>query len=261
MLQTVCIIIHLMLIALVYWKVGRTNDIIRKNSNPLYYDGEEALDINKIKILFVKEFCLIAIGVCLNIAILYWLVVNRKSEWYANYMWFVLLVPISIFIATLFSGLTDKTIELIIDISGFVSLFILGICIFATICGVTVPGAPEKTTTRIDIVNVSNNEEENEGIAGDQALIYSVNGTNSECNAYMYYYQGKDEEIKQAVIPVSESNVYYLPEGETQGYIEKITTTRYEYNVNSYPAVKTDKINSQSEEYKIYIPKGSIEAY
>ena len=56
MLQTVCIIIHLMLIALVYWKVGRTNDIIRKNSNPLYYDGEEVIDVNKIKILFVKNF-------------------------------------------------------------------------------------------------------------------------------------------------------------------------------------------------------------
>ena len=125
MLQTVCIIIHLMLIALVYWKVGRTNDIIRKNSNPLYYDGEEVIDVNKIKILFVKEFCLVGLGVCLNLAIFYWLEVNRKPEWYANYMWFVLLVPLSIFIATLFSGLTDKTIELIQNMSGLTSFFIL----------------------------------------------------------------------------------------------------------------------------------------
>lgn len=253
MLQTVCIIIHLMLIALVYWKVGRTNDIIRKNSNPLYYDGEEVIDVNKIKILFVKEFCLVGLGVCLNLAIFYWLEVNRKPEWYANYMWFVLLVPLSIFIATLFSGLTDKTIELIQNMSGLASFFILIICIFVTIFGVTVPGNPEQTITRINIENVSDSEK--------QSAVYSVNGNAPSCNVYTYYYRGENNEIKQAVIPANESKIYYLQEGETQGYIKKITTTRYEYNVNSYPAIKTDKVVEQSEKYEIHIPSGSIKTY
>lgn len=72
MLQTVLIIIHLILIAVVWYRAGEKNSFILKN-----------------------------IGVCLNLAIFIWPIVNIKPEWYGNYMWFILLVPVSIFIATL----------------------------------------------------------------------------------------------------------------------------------------------------------------
>lgn len=257
MLQTVFIIIHLILIALVWSIVRRTHDFIERNGYRPFLNEKEAIDRNETKKLLVKEFCLIGIGVCLNIAIFYWVKVNQKPEWYGNYMWFVLLVPVSIFIAALCSGFSGEINELIIRVSGSASLCFLLTCLWVMIFGVTVPGNAEKSTETINIVNINNGKEE----GNNKALLYSLNDENKKGNAYIYYYRGKNKKIERGIIPESRSKIYYLQEGETQGYIEKITTTRYKYEVKSYPAVKTDKIDSQSERYKIYIPEGSIGQY
>ena len=255
MLQTVLIIIHLILIAVVWYIVGY-----------IYLEKSIAIPNEKVTRLNTEFIISVIIGVCLNLAIAVWLIVNIRPEWYCNYMWFITLVPASITIAlfALVSGGCDIT-EGGRDISeGFIwsglITFILIIFSFVSIL-FNVPGPSEETTTRIDIVNVNDSKEVTGSVSGGGFLIYSVNGNVSTDNVYCYYYQQEDGGFKLASIRADDSTIYYLPEGETKGYINKITTTTYYYDNNNYPAVKTDEVYEQSCKYEIYVPEGSIGTY
>lgn len=248
MLQTVLIIIHLILIAVVWYIVGY-----------IYLEKDNAIPNEKVTRLN-KEFIIsVIIGVCLNLAIVVWPILNIEPEFYWNYMWFITLVPASITIAlfALVSGGCDIGEGLVWSV---LITFILIIFSFVSIL-FNVPGPSEETTTRIDIVNVNDSKEVTGSVSGGGFLIYSVNGNVSTDNVYCYYYQQEDGGFKLASIRADDSTIYYLPEGETKGYINKITTTTYYYDNNNYPAVKTDEVYEQSCKYEIYVPEGSIETY
>ena len=233
MLQTVLIIIHLILIAVVWYIVGIISG--EKGEIKEKYQLQGIRNEEGISILNEKLVISVFVGICLNLAILYWVVVNTKPEEYFNYIWFVLLVPVSIFIALATFSMNGYSYKAYIAsfMSGFVCLCLFIIILFSMISPDShrISGKPEETTTRIDIVNVNDSKEVTGSVSGGGFLIYSVNGS------------------------------VYLPEGETKGYINKITTTTYYYDNMNYPAVKTDKIESQTERYEIYVPEGSIATY
>ena len=263
MLQTVLIIIHLILIAVVWYIAGNISG--EKGEIKEKYEFEGIRNEEGISILNEKLVIPVIVGICLNLAIFYWVVVNTKPEEYFNYIWFVLLVPVSIFIAlAAFSSNGDSFKAYI---ASFVCGFICLCLFFMILLFMIVPnshmilGEPEETTTRIDIVNVNDSKEVTGSISGGGFLVFSIKGSISTNNVYSYYYQQEDGSFKLASIPADESSIYYLPEGETQGYINKITTTTYYYDNMNYPAVKTDEIESQSERYEIYVPEGSIGTY
>lgn len=257
MLQTVLIIIHLILIAIVWALAGN----LCKYESPIEYEK------NKEKIIInPKAMLLIFIGICLNLGIIYWLVANIKPTWYGNYIWFILLVPISISIALFAFAKKAEKYKLFIDsissiVFCLVILIIVAIIMFIPSHNMTL-GKPEETTTKIDIVNVNDSNEVTGSISGEGFLVYLTNGSISKDKlCCYYYYQQKDGGFKLANIPADKITVYYLKEGETESYINKITTTTYFFNNRNYPAVKTDKIFDQTERYEIHVPEGSIGTY
>lgn len=184
-------------------------------------------------------------------------------------MWFITLVPASITIAlfALETGGCNIT-EGGRDIgegaiySCVITFVLIVFSAISIVFDISIPGPSEETTTRIDIVNVNDSKEVTGSVSGGGFLIYSVNGSVSTDNVYCYYYQQEDGGFKLASIPADDSTIYYLPEGETKGYINKITTTTtYYYDNNNYPAVKTDEVYEQSCKYEIYVPEGSIGTY
>lgn len=257
MLQTVLIIIHLILIAVVWYIVGY-----------IYLDKCSAITNEEITKLNREFIISVIIGVCLNLAIVVWPIVNIRPEWYCNYMWFITLVPASITIAlfALETGGCNIT-EGGRDIgegaiySCVITFVLIVFSAISIVFDISIPGPSEETTTRIDIVNVNDSKEVTGSVSGGGFLIYSVNGSVSTDNVYCYYYQQEDGGFKLASIPADDSTIYYLPEGDTKGYINKITTTTYYYDNNNYPAVKTDEVYEQSCKYEIYVPEGSIGTY
>lgn len=259
MVQTIFIFIHLILIGITWYNAGKINykkRKLKKESNYPNTEDENQQTQEKIKKADEERNKLIIIGIFLSLGILCWVIANIKPKYYTNYLWFILLIPASMYIAAkaYYSGSKykvnrGKKLGKVCNILLIISCVIL----FVAFEGITVNphGTTEKTTTRIDIVNTN--------ISETGTLVWSVTMENSTDSVYKYYYQQKDGRIRLETIPADDTTVYYLPEGEKQGFVNKIKLTQYEYNNNSYPAVKTDKIYSQSEKYEIWIPKGSIE--
>ena len=257
MLQTVLIIIHLILIAIAWYIVGYI--LGKKYELKLKYEFAETSNKKEISIINRKLAISIIVGICLNLGIIYWLISNIKPAWYGNYVWFITLVPVSIFIALVCALRYPVDVDGIIVVVGFICIGFISWGFTSMFIGT--PGEPVETTTRIDIANVNDSKEVTGSVSGGGFLIYSVNGSVSTDNVYNYYYQQEDGGFKLANIPADKSTIYYLPEGETKGYINKITTTTYYYDNNNYPAVKTDEVYEQSCKYEIYVPEGSIGTY